>query len=190
MTPLLELHEEATPTTGEALPEPHGGTGRAWTTVGVVVAGAVALVAVFLVAMPKDNGTTVAASTQTASQPAVVAPAALATGPIAVSLSEFKVSMPATIAAGQVTVNIRNDGTVAHELLVFKSALGIGQYPKADGGISEEGPGITKISDGENLDPAGTQTRTVDLSTPGTYVFVCNLPGHFAGGMYTTVVVK
>jgi uncharacterized cupredoxin-like copper-binding protein len=35
----------------------------------------------------------------------------------------------------------------------------------------------------------GTQARTIDL-TPGKYLFVCNIPGHFKQGMYTVVTVK
>ena len=175
--------------TGGGEPGPRGGTKRAWAALGLIVLGAIGLVAVFFL-VTRDNTKAPVASSATAAQPAAVAPAAPATGPITVSLSEFKVSMPATIAAGQVTLNIRNDGTVAHELLVFKSPLAVSQYPKVNGAIDEEGPGITKDSDGDNLDPGTTQTRTVDLSVPGTYVFVCNLPGHFAAGMYTTVVVK
>ena len=177
--------------TGGGEPEPSrgGGTQRAWAAIGLIVLGAIGLVAAFFL-VTRDNTTAPVASSAATDQSAAVAPVAPATGPVTVSLSEFKVSMPTTIAAGQVTLNIRNDGTVAHELLVFKSPLEASQYPKVNGGIDEEGPGITKDSDGDNLDPGTTQTRTVDLSTPGTYVFVCNLPGHFAAGMYTTVVVK
>jgi uncharacterized cupredoxin-like copper-binding protein len=177
--------------TGGGEPEPSrgGGTQRAWAAIGLIVLGAIGLVAAFFL-VTRDNTTAPVAASSATDQSATVAPVAPATGPVTVSLSEFKVSMPATIAAGQVTLNIRNDGTVAHELLVFKSPLEVSQYPKVSGGIDEEGPGITKDSDGDNLDPGTTQTRTIDLSAPGTYVFVCNLPGHFAAGMYTTVVVK
>ena len=175
--------------TGGGEPEPRGGTRRAWTAIGLIVLGAIGLVAAFFLVTHDNTGAPVASSPAT-DQSAAVAPVAPATGPVTVSLSEFKVGMPATIAAGQVTLNIRNDGKVAHELLVFKSPLAVSQYPKVNGAIDEEGPGITKDSDGDNLDPGTTQTRTVDLSVPGTYVFVCNLPGHFAAGMYTTVVVK
>lgn len=180
-----------TDTGGEPEPSRGGGTQRAWAAVGLIVLGAVGLVAAFFL-VTRDNTTAPVASSAATDQSAAAAPAtaAPAAGPVTVSLSEFKVSMPATIAAGQVTLNIRNDGKVAHELLVFKSSLDVSQYPKVNGGIDEEGPGITKDSDGDNLDPGTTQTRTVDLSAPGTYVFVCNLPGHFAAGMYTTVVVK
>lgn len=162
-------------------------TARAWAALGLIVAGSVALSTLFLVGM-RHSGSAPTAAPPAPAQPAAPAPA---TGPVTAVLSEFKVDVPAVVAPGQVTLNIRNAGTVQHELLVFKSPLSVSQYPTtADRAIDEEGAGITKISDGDNLDPGAAQTRTVDLSTPGTYVFVCNLPGHFAAGMYTTVVVK
>ena len=80
-------------------------------------------------------------------------------------------------------------GTAPHELLVFKSDLDPSAYPTdAAGSIKEEGAGVTLVSDGENIDPAGSQVRIVDL-TPGTYLFVCNIPGHFKQGMFTVVTV-
>lgn len=119
---------------------------------------------------------------------AAVAPAA---GPLNVDLNEYAVNASATIVkAGQVTLNISNSGKIQHELLVFKADLAPSKYPVADGDVDEESPVINKVSDGDNLDPGGTQARTVDLTQPGTYLFVCNLPGHFAAGMYEQVIVK
>jgi hypothetical protein len=81
-------------------------------------------------------------------------------------------------------------GTVPHELLIFKSNLALAAYPRDKAGnIIEDGPGISLLSDGENIDPSGAQTRTVDLK-PGTYLFVCNIPGHFKQGMFQVVTVS
>jgi len=104
-------------------------------------------------------------------------------------LSEWKVAVATTLKAGKVTFTIRNIGTVPHELLVFKSDLDPASYPKdSAGNIVEDGPGINLLSDGDNIDPGGSQTRTVDLK-PGKYLFVCNIPGHFMSGMFTVVTV-
>jgi uncharacterized cupredoxin-like copper-binding protein len=106
-----------------------------------------------------------------------------------VSLSEWKVTVAGTIKAGKTNLTITNDGAIPHELLVFKSDLAPSAYPKdAAGDIIEDGPGVALLSDGENVDPAGTQARTVDLAA-GTYLFVCNIPGHFKAGMFTVVTV-
>ena len=106
------------------------------------------------------------------------------------ALSEWHVAVPSTIKAGTVNLEAANFGTIQHELLVFKSDLSPGAYPlDKDGNIVEDGPGISLLSDGDNLDPGKTQTRTVDLTSPGTYLFVCNIPGHFKAGMYSVVTV-
>jgi uncharacterized cupredoxin-like copper-binding protein len=75
--------------------------------------------------------------------------------------------------------------------LIFRTDLAPADFPKeADGSVQENGQGVDKISDGDNIDPGKIQDRTVDLTQPGTYVFVCNLPGHFAAGIYSTVTVS
>jgi uncharacterized cupredoxin-like copper-binding protein len=111
---------------------------------------------------------------------------------VPVSLTDFKIGLAsATLPAGKVTLQIANQGSQAHELLVFATGLDPSAFPRqSDGSINEDGQGLNKISDGDNLDPGGQQTRTVDLTTPGRYVLVCNLPGHFAQGMYAAVTVQ
>jgi uncharacterized cupredoxin-like copper-binding protein len=124
--------------------------------------------------------------------PAVAAAApAPAASPGPVTLSEFRVRPAATtVAAGKVTFQITNVGGIQHELLVFRADLAPSAYPLKDGDIDEEATNITKVSDGDNIDPGASQSRTVDLTQPGTYLFVCNLPGHFKAGMYQVVTVK
>jgi uncharacterized cupredoxin-like copper-binding protein len=108
---------------------------------------------------------------------------------VTVALSEWKVAVGATLKAGTTDFAIANQGAAPHELLVFKSDLEPNAYPTdASGDIQEDGPGVTLLSDGENIQPGGTQARTVDL-TPGKYLFVCNIPGHFKQGMFTVVTV-
>ena len=117
-------------------------------------------------------------------------PTASAAADVNIDLSEWKVAVPSTMTSSQINLVIKNDGTIEHELLVFKSDLAPSAYPKdAKGDIVEDGPGISLISDGENIAPGGTQSRALDLSQPGTYLFVCNIPGHFKEGMYQIVTV-
>jgi uncharacterized cupredoxin-like copper-binding protein len=118
-----------------------------------------------------------------------VAVSASAAGEQTISLYEWKVIAATTLKPGTANFTITNFGTQPHELLVFKSDLAPSAYPTdAAGDIVEDGPGVSLVSDGENIDPSGTQTRSVDL-TPGTYLFVCNIPGHFKQGMFSTVTV-
>jgi uncharacterized cupredoxin-like copper-binding protein len=130
------------------------------------------------------------ASTAPTSAPSVpaIASASPATAP-SVSLTEWKVVVTGTIKSGKTDLAIKDIGVASHELLVFKSDLAASSYPldKA-GNIIEEGAGVSLVSDGENIDAGGTQTRTIDLA-PGKYLFVCNIPGHFKQGMFAVVTV-
>jgi len=158
------------------------GTGAAIAiaALGVAIIALIIAVCALAVAASKSQTTTVTPS-----------PAPASTD-VAVTLTDYKIGLASTtISPTNAALQITNSGAIAHELLVFSSALAPADFPKqADGSIDEEGAGITKISDGDNLDPGARQTRTIDLTKPGTYVFVCNLPGHYAAGMYTTVTVK
>ncbi len=129
-----------------------------------------------------------AAPTASAVQSAAAASASPVGGQI-ISLYEWKVIVASTIKSGTSTFKISNFGTAPHELLMFKSDLDPSAYPtNAAGDIEEDGAGVTLVSDGENIDPGGSQERAVDLA-PGTYLFVCNIPGHFKEGMFTVVKV-
>jgi uncharacterized cupredoxin-like copper-binding protein len=109
---------------------------------------------------------------------------------IPAALSEWHVAVPSTIKAGTINVEAANFGTIQHELLVFKSDLAPSAFPlDKNGDIIEDGPGINLVSDGDNIDPGKTQARTVDLTQPGSYVFLCNIPGHFKAGMFSVVTV-
>ena len=109
---------------------------------------------------------------------------------IPAALSEWHVAVPSTIKAGTVNLETANFGTIQHELLVFKSDVPASAFPvDKNGNIIEDGPGITLVSDGDNIDPGKTQARTVDLTQPGTYLFLCNIPGHFKAGMFSVVTV-
>jgi uncharacterized cupredoxin-like copper-binding protein len=109
---------------------------------------------------------------------------------IPAALSEWHVAVPGTIKAGTVNLEAANFGTIQHELLVFKSDLPPSAFPVDDkGDIIEDGPGVTLVSDGDNIDPGKTQARAVDLTQPGSYLFVCNIPGHFKAGMFSVVTV-
>jgi len=111
-----------------------------------------------------------------------------ATGP-AVSLTEWKVIVAGTIKSGKIDLAISNVGAIPHELLVFKSNRDPSAYPTdAAGNIKEEGAGVALVSDGDNIDPGGSQARTINLA-PGKYLFVCNIPGHFKAGMFAVVTV-
>jgi hypothetical protein len=136
-------------------------------------------------ATPEPSASPSPAPIASASSVASASPA----GSPSVSLTEWKVILSGTIKSGKTKLTINDIGVAAHELLVFKSNLAPSAFPTdKSGDIEEDGPGVKLLSDGENIDPGGTQTRTIDLA-PGTYFLVCNIPGHFKQGMFTEVTV-
>ena len=57
------------------------------------------------------------------------------------------------------------------------------------GDVNEDDPGLPNVTDGDDIAPGTTQTRVINLSTAGTYLFMCNLPGHFKSGMHEIITV-
>lgn len=172
--------------------EPGAATALAFGVVVLALFAATAIVVAFFVAHPKTSTAATSTPSSSESSASTTATPTASDTAISVDLKEFQItSSTESIPPGVKTLAISNSGTIQHELLVFRSDLDPSAYPldPATGDINEDGAGITKISDGDNLDPGGAQTRALDLSQPGTYTFVCNLPGHFRQGMVKTLTV-
>jgi uncharacterized cupredoxin-like copper-binding protein len=107
--------------------------------------------------------------------------------PTITALADYSISLSATpVHIGTNVFVIQNGGSQEHELVVFKIDQPVADLARTpDGNLDEEV--LTSVSDGDNLQPGTDQTRLVNLTEPGSYLFVCNLPGHFARGMYTVV---
>ncbi len=96
-----------------------------------------------------------------------------------------------TAPAGQIDFVVKNVGRMPHELVVFKTDLPIDKLPQKNGEMDEKGAGVKNVADtGDNYIKSGETRKLRALLTPGNYVLVCNLPGHFSGGMKTAFVVK
>jgi len=162
---------------------------------GAAVGATAATLVVLAVTNHSSTSTTTTKATATApAKPPAAASGGLLTAPnVQATLSDYKVVLPTTnISKGIKSLEVKNAGAVQHELLVFHPAASIdpANLPLGpDGNVNEDAPGINKISDGENIDPTKDQARQVDLSEPGTYAFLCNLPGHYKAGMWTVVTV-
>ena len=90
-----------------------------------------------------------------------------------------------SVAAGTVTFKIKNAGTMVHEMVVIKTTKDAGKLPIKDGEAVETG------ALGETGDMEAGTTRDITLKlTPGHYALICNLPGHYVGGMYANFEVK
>ena len=98
---------------------------------------------------------------------------------------------------GSVSFLAMNGGSVNHELVVLPLPDGqiVGTRPiGGDGRVDEQGSLGEASSScaegaGEGIAPGASSWVTMTLP-PGRYELVCNLPGHYAAGMYTQLTVN
>ncbi len=101
-----------------------------------------------------------------------------------------------TVPAGTVSLRVSDAGALDHELVVLPLADGAraGQRSVGPDGTVDEHGSLGEVSndggpgEGEGLHPGGMGWTTLDLR-PGRYELVCNLPGHYAAGMYAELEV-
>lgn len=125
-----------------------------------------------------NNGTTPSAS-----------PTTVAGGTVNVSLKEYSVTpAPTSAAAGSVTFAAKNDGTMNHELVVFKTALAPDKLPVKDALVNETGEGLDAIGEIEEFAAKTSQSATFELAA-GSYVLICNVAGHYSLGMRAAFTV-
>ena len=125
------------------------------------------------------------APAETTAPATTTAPAA--TAKVAVVMGKPKefslVPSAASVAAGKVTFNVVNQGKILHEFVIVPGASAAA-LKEANGEANEDG------SPGEVPDVKAGAKGSVTVTLPaGDYVLLCNLPGHFAGGMYATLKV-
>ena len=127
---------------------------------------------------------------------AIVATSCAAAGPtdtsevpsVYLDISDFKiVADHPTIAAGHVVVGIRNHAAMLHEIKFIKTDLAPDQLPvdAATAKAKEDG----KVGELLNI-AAGASRKLVLELTPGKYVLICNVPGHYQLGMRTGLEVQ
>ena len=59
-------------------------------------------------------------------------------------------------------------------------------YDRSDQRVIEDQ--IKSLGETEEMQPGASKTLTLDL-TPGTYLLLCNVAGHYAAGMWTVLTV-
>jgi uncharacterized cupredoxin-like copper-binding protein len=108
---------------------------------------------------------------------------------VRVTESDFKIAAPKKLTAGDVTLRVRNRGPDAHELLVIR--LGAKGLPFRGDGLTIDEDAVERDEVGvlEPGDPGGVRNLEVHLA-PGRYVLLCNMSGHYLGGMRRELVVR
>jgi uncharacterized cupredoxin-like copper-binding protein len=117
----------------------------------------------------------------------LVAGAVLASGPttveIAVEHSRFSLDRTTVVAGRPVTFVLRNDDPIDHEWIVGTDELHA-RHRTGTEPIHDARP--TEVT----MPALAARTTTVTFTEPGTYAFICHLPGHEAYGMVGVVEVR
>lgn len=149
-----------------------------------------AVAAVLVAGCGSDSGTTTTTENESA---AAATGGGGAGGPtLSIKMGEFFFGPKNTAAhAGPTTIEAPNEGAVEHELVVFKTNMDPAKLPtEASGEVNEEKMDKIAESAGEIPDVEAGETKSAQFElTPGRYVIFCNLPGHYASGMYGTLTV-
>jgi len=100
-----------------------------------------------------------------------MAPLRGAPAPLAVTATEFKYApKDVAAAAGDITFNVANKGTVEHNFVV-------------------EDPKGKVLKEVDSIQPGKSVQVKVNLKA-GKYAIVCTVPGHREAGMVATLTVK
>jgi uncharacterized cupredoxin-like copper-binding protein len=111
---------------------------------------------------------------------------------IPVMMKDYRISSSvAAIPAGIVSFDVHNRGPSTHEFVVFETDPSADQMPLGADGltIDEDSPFLRHVGEFSQIDIG--RSRTLDLRLhPGRYVLVCNLEGHYLGGMHFVLTVR
>ena len=101
---------------------------------------------------------------------------------IPIHYSHYGVSLVTVPVGVPVTIVLHNEDPIDHEWIVGDAAL-----------HERHRTGTEPVHDSRPTEvtiPAGTtKATTITFNTPGTYLYICHLPGHEAYGMVGTLVV-
>lgn len=101
------------------------------------------------------------------------------------TMDEFSITLStSSVAAGEVTFDVTNAGGQQHDFHVLRTELVADGLPVVGAAVDTSDDNIETI----DVIPAystGTQSLTVDL-LGGAYVVICNIPTHYAAGMYAS----
>ena len=111
-------------------------------------------------------------------------------GAIVATESEWKIQLSNdTVSSGENTFRINNAGTQEHEFVVIRTDVAADKLPVENGEVTLDASGLSAIGKKQGI--AAGQTVDLPLTlTTGTYVLICNIPGHYQQGMHVELTVR
>ena len=157
-------------------------------TLSAITAAGVAVAALPLLVLAGCGGSSASASA-TVSNAAATPIAPTKAGIVEVTLGgvkEFSITpSTTTVPAGTVTFQVHNVGKATHEMVVIRTDAKAAALPLSGGRAREAG------NVGETGDMSANTMATTKLKLKaGHYALICNLPGHYVGGMRADFTVS
>lgn len=116
--------------------------------------------------------------------PAAEAPAG---SQVVAELADYKVTVNVpSVKAGKIKIGVRNVAAMEHSFEVLKTDLPHDKLPVD--GASAKAKEDGKVGEIPSIPAGKSSAVTLDL-TPGNYVFICNVAGHYQLGMHTGFTV-
>ena len=158
---------------------------RTW----LLVAGVGVVAGVVFAGCGSSKGSDVGTSASAGSQSTTTSSA----NSLTVKMGDFSFTPSApTVKAGPLKITTPNDGQVEHELVLLKTDQNAASLPVHGNEVDEEGLESKGVENAGEIEEVGAgQTKSNDFKlTPGKYVMICNVPGHYKLGMYGTITVN
>jgi uncharacterized cupredoxin-like copper-binding protein len=107
---------------------------------------------------------------------------------VVAELADYKITLSVpSVKAGTIKIGVRNLGTMEHSFQVLKTDLPPDKLPVD--GASAKAKEDGKVGEIPSIPAGKSAAVTIDL-TPGKYVFICNVAGHYQLGMHTGFTVE
>ena len=110
-------------------------------------------------------------------------------GTVRVTERDFRIRAPRAVRAGEVRIAVHNAGPDDHEFIVLRTSGG--EPPLRGDGLTVDEEALEKSTVGvvEPAPPGHTTTLRLHLR-PGNYELLCNMSGHYLGGMHAHLTVR
>lgn len=108
-------------------------------------------------------------------------------GAIPVQMGEFFVQDGTSASAGEVGFAVTNEGAILHNFRVIRSDLAQDALPVAGGQVDENAVDVRLRID--DIAAGETKAAAAELAA-GSYVLICNIPGHYQLGMHMSFAVQ
>ncbi len=133
-----------------------------------------------------DDGSGAAAPTTAATE---AAGGAAHTDAINVTLSDFAIALSESEAHSDAPIEfvVANEGGTPHNFVIVKTDLAVDALPVEGGSVDESQVDVAgRIA---QFDANSSQTETFSLGA-GSYVLICNIPGHYQLGMSIAFTIE